>query len=70
MPKTAMVDEPPYRPIAGSAVKLAQILAELGNTRAYTMIRSHGNTWRVHFEGDLKISTVKQVDGKYQIIQD
>jgi hypothetical protein len=34
------------------------------------MIRSHGNTWRVHFEGDRKSCTVKQVNGKYQIIQD
>ncbi len=70
MPKIAMVAEPPERPMAGSLVKLAQILVELGNTRAYTLIRSHGNSWRVHFEGDRKASSVKMVDGKYKIIQD
>jgi hypothetical protein len=50
--------------------KLAYVLDKLGNTRPYTMIRSHGNKWRVHFEGDKKASTVKMVNGQYVIIQD
>ena len=56
--------------IAGSPDKLAEILKQLGNDRSYNMIRSHGNTWRVHFDGDLVLSTVKIVDGKPVIIKD
>jgi hypothetical protein len=60
----------PDQMIAGGAEKLAYVLGQLGNTRAYTMIRSHGNKWRVHFEGDKKASTVKMVNSQYVIIQD
>jgi hypothetical protein len=60
----------PEHMIAGGTIKLAYILEQLGNTRPYTMIRSHGNKWRVHFEGDKKASTVKMVNGQYVIIQD
>ncbi len=70
--KQAMVAPPPDKPgmIAGSAEKLAYLLQQLGNTRPYTFIRSHGNTWRVHFAGDYVASTVKYVDGKPVIILD
>lgn len=34
------------------------------------MIRFHGDTWRVHFEGDYVPSTVKMVAGKWVIIKD
>ncbi len=66
MEKTAMVAEVPHRPEA----RLAEILVQLGNTRAYTLIRAHGKTFRVHFEGDIRPSTIKQVDGQWVIIPD
>jgi hypothetical protein len=62
--------EKPRPAQAGSADKLAQVLQLLGNDRPYTVIRSHGNTWRVLFSGDYGLSTVKIVDGKPVIIKD
>ncbi len=66
MAKTAMVAPVPENP----SDKLALILLQLGINRAYTLIRAHGKTFRVHFEGDLYPSTVKQVEGQWMIIQD
>ena len=65
-----MVSPPPDPPLAGSLERLRLILEELGNDRAYTLIRSHGNTYRVHFAGDKNLSTVKKVDNKFVIIPD
>ena len=64
----AMVKPTPA--MAGSSAMLAQVLTDLGNNRSYTVIRSHGNSWRVHFDGDLTPSTVKFVNGKPVIIKD
>lgn len=64
----AMVKPTPS--MAGSDAKLSEVLQELGNNRSYTVIRSHGNSWRVHFDGDLVPSTVKFVNGKPVIIKD
>ena len=73
--KVAMVAPKPAQPkdhtdLPGDAPSLATVLQQLGNTRAYTVIRSHGNSWRVHFEGDFKPSTVAVVKGKWAIILD
>jgi hypothetical protein len=67
--KVPMVAPKPFM-IAGGVDKLAEVLQQLGNTRSYTLIRSHGNTWRVHFAGDYVLSTVKYVYGKPVIIKD
>ena len=67
MIKTYMV--PPV-PMPGTLERLRLILEELGNDRAFTLIRAHGNTYRVHFAGDKNLSTVKRVDNKFVIIQD
>jgi hypothetical protein len=65
--KTAMVAPPPAKL---ETLTLEEVLQLAGNTRAYTVICVHGNTWRVHFEGDYARSTVKIVSGKAVIIRD
>lgn len=75
-----MVQPVPAKPVPSLAkgasasgpksIVLEDILHQAGNTRAYTVIRFHGDTWRVHFEGDLLPSTVKLVSGKWTIVQD
>ena len=47
-----------------SPLQLEQILKLLGNDRSYTLIRSHPNTWKVHFAGDHTASVIKLVNGK------
>lgn len=75
--KTAMVQPAPAKPAPAKPAPakpkylvLEDILHQAGNTRAYTVIRFHGDTWRIHFEGDLRPSTVKLVSGKWTIVQD
>lgn len=70
--KKAMVAPPPIKPDQVETVGyfLSSVLQQLGNNRAYTIIRSHNNSWRVHFEGDYKPSTVALVNGKWTITLD
>ena len=68
--KTAMVAPVPSRPAKPVTLMLDEVLHLVGNTRAFTVIRQHNNTWRVHFEGDYVPSTVKMVNGKWVIIKD
>lgn len=68
--KEAMVAPRPLQHAVLSEDKLAEILQHLGNDRAYTIIRLHNNSCRVHFDGDLVLSTVKFVNDKPVIIKD
>jgi len=52
---------------AGSDPSLAVVLQQLGNDRAYTILKSEHLLWVVHFEGDTTPSIVKLVDGKWVI---
>ena len=68
--KQAMVQPPPSKPKSVKPSDLASILQQLGNDRAYTIIHSDGKSWRLIFEGDYHLSTIKIVDGKWKIIPD
>ena len=67
--KIAMVAPPPAKAKPVSLV-LDEVLQLAGNTRAYTVLSFHRNSWRVHFEGDYFPSTVKMINGKWVIVQD
>jgi hypothetical protein len=58
----AMVAPVPSMPAA--PLQLEDILKLLGNDRAYTVIISKPNSFKIHFEGDRTISTIKLVNGK------
>ena len=66
-PIAMVAPRPAGPPDAVSSLTLAQALQLLGNDRAYTLIRFHNNSWRVHFEGDLKPVTIRVVDSKPEI---
>lgn len=65
----AMVKPPPSKLPADAvpSLDLAMVLQQLGNDRAYTVISSHGNSWKVHFEGDAWAKTIRVVKGKPEI---
>jgi D-alanyl-D-alanine carboxypeptidase len=60
--RLAMVAPPPAKP--SKVLSLAEILKLLGNDRAYTVIISKPNSFKIHFEGDRTMSTIKLVNGK------
>jgi hypothetical protein len=62
--KVAMVAPPPAKPELFTEERLANALTVLGNKRPYTFIRSHGNSWKVHFLGDTLPTVIKLVNGK------
>ena len=53
---------------AGSDSSLATVLQQLHNDRAYTILKTDHLLWVVHFEGDTNPSTVKFVNGKWELI--
>jgi len=65
--KKAMVAPPPVKPTYN--LTLEEVLKLAGNTRAYTVISSHGHIWKVHFEGDYKHSLVNMEKGKPTIVK-
>jgi hypothetical protein len=66
--KVAMVAPVPVKPSALSnhpeVNSLVEALQLMGNDRPYTLIRSHGNSWKVHFLGDTLPTVIKIVNGK------
>jgi hypothetical protein len=60
--RVSMVAPVPAKPAA--PLHLEDILKLLGNDRAYTVIITKPNSFKVHFEGDYKVSTIKLVNGK------
>lgn len=67
--KVAMVAPTPRAPGFSKERQLAEILDMFGNDRAYTLLRYHGNVFKVLFEGDSEPSIVKLEDGKPVIIK-
>ncbi len=72
--KMAMVQPVPDKPESfindfGGPDKLAKVLTQLGNDRAYTVLESFSNGWSVFFEGDFQPSMVVFKVDKWQIIQ-
>ena len=49
-------------------ITLEEVLAMFKNDRSFTLIRSHGNSWKVLFEGDYFPSIISFVNGKPKII--
>lgn len=72
--KTAMVQPKPAAPeqtaMKGIDVSLEHVLEQLGNNRPYTILRRHGNSWRIHFYGDSAPVTVKWEYGKAAIVKE
>jgi hypothetical protein len=72
--KIAMVQPKPASPeqtaMKGAEVTLEYVLELLGNNRPYTILRRHGNSWRIHFYGDPAPCTVKWQDRKPVITYD
>ena len=68
--KVGMVQPPPSKQsqTAGFVADLAAVLQHLNNDRSYTILATDHNRWIVLFEGDLKPSYVKLVDGKWKIV--
>ena len=61
----AMVAPVPSRPARNAPLmQLEDILKLLGNDRSYTVIISNPHIWKIHFEGDRTMSTIKLVNGK------
>ena len=65
--KTAMVAP---KPETTAEERCAELLHQLGNERPFTLIRSHGHSFKVLFSGDYTPSILKQVDGQWVILSE
>jgi hypothetical protein len=74
--KQAMVKPVPKKPefeqteMKGADLTLEYVLEQLGVDRPYTLLRRHGNSWRVHFYGDAAPCTVTWKGNKPVIVKD
>ena len=61
-----MVKPPPQ--IDDGPVDITQILKAIGEDRSYTVIKTNGKSWVLHFEGDDQPCVITKVQGKFKVL--